>query len=41
MTQIIAGVFDDNAAADRTIANLHDAGFGDNDIDRFAVNPPG
>ncbi|HEY2818405.1 MAG TPA: hypothetical protein VGK44_14885 [Casimicrobiaceae bacterium] len=41
MTQIIAGVFDDNATADRTIANLHDVGFGDGDIDRFAVNPPG
>jgi hypothetical protein len=41
MTQIIAGMFDDNATADRTIANLHDAGFGDGDIDCFAVNPPG
>jgi hypothetical protein len=41
MTQIIAAVFDDNATADRTIANLHDAGFADDDIDRFAVNPPG
>src|ERR1043166_6401138 len=41
MTQIIAGLFDDNATADRTIAHLHDAGFADNDIDRFTVNPPG
>ena len=41
MTQIIAGVFDDNAAAERTIAKLHVAGFEDNDIDRFSVNPPG
>ena len=41
MTQIIAGVFDDNAAANRTIEKLHDVGFIDADIDRFAVNPPG
>jgi len=41
MTQIIAGVFDDNATADRTIATLHDVGFDDGDIDRFSVNPPG
>jgi len=41
MTQIIAGVFDDNAAADRAIEKLHDLGFADNDIDRFDVNPPG
>ena len=41
MTQIVAGMFEDNAAADRTVARLHDAGFGDTDIDRFAVNPPG
>jgi len=41
MTQIIAAVFDDNAAADRTIEKLHDVGFTDADIDRFAVNPPG
>ena len=41
MTHIIAGVFEDNAAADRTIGRLHDAGFADDDIDRFAVNPPG
>ena len=41
MTQIIAAVFDDNAAADRTTEKLHDVGFTDADIDRFAVNPPG
>jgi hypothetical protein len=41
MTQIIAGVFDDNAAANRTIKKLHDVGFADDDIDHFAVNPPG
>jgi len=41
MTQIIAGVFDDNAAANRTIEKLHDVGVTDTDIDRFAVNPPG
>src|SRR5215467_12511902 len=41
MTHIIAGVFDDTATADRTIARLHDVGFGDADIDRFTVNPPG
>jgi hypothetical protein len=41
MTHIIAGVFDDSSAADRTISRLHDAGFADDDIDRFAVNPPG
>jgi hypothetical protein len=41
MTQIIAGVFDDNAAANRTIKKLHDVGFADDDIERFAVNPPG
>jgi hypothetical protein len=41
MTQIIAGVFDDNTAANRTIEQLHDVGFTDADIDRFAVNPPG
>jgi hypothetical protein len=41
MTQIIAAVFDDNAAADRTIEKLHEVGFADADIDRFAVNPPG
>jgi hypothetical protein len=41
MTQIIAAVFDDSAAADRTIEKLHDVGFADADIDRFAVNPPG
>src|SRR5438270_7122048 len=41
MTRIIAGVFDDNAAADRSIEKLHDVGFADADIERFAVNPPG
>src|SRR5436853_4273348 len=41
MTQIIAAVFDDNAAADRTVQKLHDVGFADADIERFAVNPPG
>ena len=41
MTRIIAGVFDDNASANRTIEKLHDVGFADADIDRFAVNPPG
>lgn len=41
MTHIIAGVFDDNASADRTIRRLHDVGFADDDIDRFSVNPPG
>src|SRR5437764_10952687 len=41
MTRIIAGVFDDNASANRTIEKLHDVGFTDVDIDRFAVNPPG
>src|SRR5947208_17101928 len=41
MTRIIAGVFDDNASANRTIEKLHDVGFTDVNIDRFAVNPPG
>jgi hypothetical protein len=41
MTQIIAGTFDDNAAVNRTIEKLHDVGFADDDIERFAVNPPG
>jgi hypothetical protein len=41
MTHIIAGVFDDNSAADRTISRLHDVGFADDDIDRFAVSAPG
>jgi len=41
MTQIIAGVFDDNAAANQAVEKLHDVGFADDDIDRFAVNPPG
>ncbi|HEY3177924.1 MAG TPA: hypothetical protein VGL25_03490 [Casimicrobiaceae bacterium] len=41
MTQIIAGVFDDDASADRAIEKLHDVGLVDSDIERFAINPPG
>lgn len=41
MSRIVAGVFDDNAAADGAIAELQRAGYVRTDIDRFVVNPPG
>ena len=41
MSRIVAGIFDDNAAADRAIEGLHRAGFTRDDLDRFVLNPPG
>jgi hypothetical protein len=41
MTQIVAGVFDDEQSATAAAHELRDAGFEAADLDQFAVNPPG
>lgn len=41
MTRIIAAVFDDNASAEAAVDELQSFGIRRDDIDRFAVNPPG
>jgi len=41
MTRIVAGVFDDNATAERVAKALRAIGFEHEDIDIFAINPPG
>ena len=41
MTTIIAGMFETQVEADRAIDALKAAGFGDNDVTSFYLNPPG
>ena len=41
MTQIVAGVFDDEQLATAVTRELHDAGFEAASLDQFALNPPG
>jgi len=41
MTQIVAGVFDDEQSATAAAHELRSAGFEAADLDQFAVNPPG
>lgn len=41
MTQIVAGVFDDEQSATAVTRELHDAGFEAASLDQFALNPPG
>ena len=41
MTQIVAGVFDDEQSATRAARELRRAGFEAGDLDQFALNPPG
>ena len=41
MTQIVAGVFDDEQAATAVAHELRGAGFDAADLDQFALNPPG
>jgi hypothetical protein len=41
MTQIVAGVFDDEQSATAAARELRSAGFEAADLDQFAVNPPG
>lgn len=41
MTQIVAGVFDDEQAATSAAQELRTAGFEAADLDQFALNPPG
>ena len=41
MTQIVAGVFDDEQAATAAAHELRSAGFEAGDLDQFALNPPG
>jgi hypothetical protein len=41
MTQIIAGVFDDEQSATAAAHELRGAGFAAADLDQFALNPPG
>ena len=41
MTNIVAGIFETEAAADRAAGELRRAGFEAADLDRFVVNPPG
>jgi hypothetical protein len=41
MTQIVAGVFDDERSATAAAHELRGAGFEAGDLDQFALNPPG
>ena len=41
MTQIVAGVYDDEQSATAAAHELREAGFEAADLDQFAVNPPG
>jgi hypothetical protein len=41
MTQIVAGVFDDEQSATAAAHDLRSAGFEAADLDQFALNPPG
>lgn len=41
MTQIVAGVFDDEQSATAAAHELRGAGFDAGDLDQFALNPPG
>ena len=41
MTQIVAGVFDDEQAATSAAHDLRDAGFAASDLDQFSLRPPG
>jgi hypothetical protein len=41
MTRIVAGLFEDQPAADRAIERLHDLGAGERDVTTFIVSPPG
>jgi hypothetical protein len=41
MTQIVAGIFDDERTATAAARKLRGAGFDAFDLDQFAVNPPG
>ena len=41
MTQIVAGVFDDEQSATAAAHELRSAGFEAADLDQFALNPPG
>ena len=41
MSNIVAGIFDTRAAADRAADQLRDAGFERSDLDQFVLNPPG
>ena len=41
MTQIVAGVFDDEQSATTVARELRHAGFEAADLDQFALNPPG
>lgn len=41
MTQIVAGLFDDEKSATAAAHELRSAGFEAADLDQFAVNPPG
>lgn len=41
MTQIVAGIFDDEQSATAAARELRGAGFGAADLDQFALNPPG
>ena len=41
MTQIVAGVFDDEQSATAVAHELRDAGFDAGSLDQFSLNPPG
>lgn len=41
MTQIVAGLFEDQVAAERALSSLRDRGVASSDLDTFIVNPPG
>jgi hypothetical protein len=41
MTNIVAAVFETDAAADRAAAELHKAGFEAGEVEKFVLTPPG
>jgi hypothetical protein len=41
MSNIVAGIFDTEAAANRAAQQLREAGFERSDLDQFVLNPPG
>ncbi len=41
MTQIVAGLFSDQVAAQRALSSLRDSGIAANELNTFVVNPPG
>jgi hypothetical protein len=41
MTTIVAAVFETDAAADRAADELHKAGFGAREVEKFVLTPPG